>query len=246
MHTHADLERVRAMHHEGASISAIARALCVSRSTVRSWLDHEPAWTRSPDRGGRCPECFVRARARQQPGHYAFLLGLYLGDGHVSDGARTQRLRITLDKRYPLVIADARASVHAISGRRASVVLRDGCVDVSGYSTHWRCVFPQAGAGAKHLRRIKLDRWQHALVRQAPSHLVRGLLLSDGSRVVQHVGGRPYPRYFFSNRSHDIHVILRDALDQLDVRYTASRHDTTSVARRDAVCALDSFVGEKR
>ena len=40
---------------------------------------------------------------------YAELLGLYLGDGHISELARTQRLRICLDSRYPAIVSEADA-----------------------------------------------------------------------------------------------------------------------------------------
>ena len=42
-------------------------------------------------------------------GDYAELLALYLGDGHISEVGRVYRLRISLDAKYPSIIADARA-----------------------------------------------------------------------------------------------------------------------------------------
>ena len=36
---------------------------------------------------------------------YAELLAMYLGDGHISHHARSDRLRIALDTRYPEIIA---------------------------------------------------------------------------------------------------------------------------------------------
>jgi hypothetical protein len=47
------------------------------------------------------------------------------------------------------------------------------------------------------------------------------------------------------SNSHDIHVIFRDACDQLGIHWTASSPKHTSIARRDAVAALDRFVGPK-
>jgi hypothetical protein len=44
------------------------------------------------------------------PWSYAYLLGLYLGDGHVAKMPRTTNLRITLDAVYPEIIADAVAA----------------------------------------------------------------------------------------------------------------------------------------
>jgi hypothetical protein len=64
------------------------------------------------------------------------------------------------------------------------------------------CLFPQHGPGRKHERRIELTPWQQELVDLDPRPLVRGLLHSDGCRVLNWVNGTPYPRYhFFSNVS---------------------------------------------
>jgi hypothetical protein len=43
------------------------------------------------------------------PEDYAELLGFYLGDGCISSGPRTVRLRIALDLKYPQIIEAARA-----------------------------------------------------------------------------------------------------------------------------------------
>jgi hypothetical protein len=120
-----------------------------------------------------------------------------------------------------------------------------GCVVANGYSKHWTCVFPQAGPGPKHKRAIVLEPWQRALVERAPEALIRGLIHSDGCRVLHTVAGHQYVRYFLSNKSADIHRIFRDACDQLGIRWTASRTDHTSIARREAIAAMDRFVGPK-
>jgi hypothetical protein len=78
-----------------------------------------------------------------------------------------------------------------------------------------------------------------------PESLIRGLIHSDGCRILHTVKGHQYVRYFFSNMSQDIHGIFRDACDQRGIRWTVSSPKTTSIARRDAVAALDRFVGPK-
>jgi len=93
----------------------------------------------------------------------------------------------------------------------------------------------------KHTRPIGLAEWQQDLVRQDPRPLIRGLIHSDGYRGMnwteRKVGGTAkrytYPRYQFSNESADIKRIFTDALDQL------------AIAWREAVAALDEFVGPK-
>lgn len=47
---------------------------------------------------------------------YAYLLGLYLGDGSISRHPRTYRLRIFQDQRYPLLIALGRRTIARVRG----------------------------------------------------------------------------------------------------------------------------------
>jgi hypothetical protein len=49
----------------------------------------------------------------------------------------------------------------------------------------------------------------------------------------------------FKNASGDILTIFTDALDLLGVHWTQTNARTISVARRDDVAFLDSFVGPK-
>lgn len=86
-----------------------------------------------------------------------------------------------------------------------------------------------------------------------PRPLIRGLLHADGCRAMNTIhhdlpsGPRSYsyPRYFFSNMSTDILGIYTDALDLLGIAWKQNRFNSISVARRDAVAALDQFVGPK-
>jgi hypothetical protein len=128
-----------------------------------------------------------------------------------------------------------------------------GCKSVESTTKHWLCMLPQHGVGRKHERPIVLEAWQRELLGQDPRPLVRGLLHSDGWRgtnwTVKTVGGErkryTYPRYQISNRSADIRHIFTEALDQLGIAWRQSNQWTISVARREAVAALDEFVGPK-
>jgi hypothetical protein len=76
---------------------------------------------------------------------------------------------------------------------------------------------------------------------------------SDGCRADNKIVRRPpsgtrhysYPRYFFSNTSDDIRRILTDALDALGIAWRTNNPNSVSIARREAVAALDAFVGPK-
>ena len=58
-------------------------------------------------------------------------------------------------------------------------------------------------------------------------------------------GRYAYPRYFFTNRSTDILEIFRQACDAAQIAHSSSKPDTISIARREAVAALDAFIGPK-
>jgi hypothetical protein len=87
-----------------------------------------------------------------------------------------------------------------------------------------------------------------------PTDFLRGLIHSDGCRVVNRFSvvlpsGRreyAYPRYFFTNRSSDIRRLFCEQCERLDVRWTRSSQKTISVSQRRSVAVLDSFIGEKR
>jgi hypothetical protein len=129
---------------------------------------------------------------------------------------------------------------------KVSRVKKVGCTEVASYSKHWPCLFPQHGPGKKHQRKIELTVWQQELVDLDPRPLIKGLLHSDGCRVLNWVNGTPYPRYHFSNVSADIRGIFGRACDQLGVDWRANNRWSLSVARRGSVARLDEFVGPKR
>jgi hypothetical protein len=54
-----------------------------------------------------------------------------------------------------------------------------------------------------------------------------------------------YPRYQFSNRSDDIKAMFCEHLDLLGIAWRRARARNISIARREAVAALDEFVGPK-
>jgi hypothetical protein len=192
----------------------------------------------------------------QEPA-YSYLLGMYLGDGHVGRHGRTARLTVALDALYPeveaevlraarLVLPDAKVVVHERPGQRCRVV--------SSYGLAWFDLFPQHGRGPKHERPIVLAGWQRALVDSDPRPFLRGLIHSDGCRCVNRFktllpSGRlkhyEYPRYFFSNLSNDIRGLFCEYCDRLGIRWTQSNHRNISISHRRSVAAMDAFIGPK-
>jgi hypothetical protein len=108
---------------------------------------------------------------------YAYLLGIYLGDGHVGVHGRTARFVVTLDAVYPQIIDERVDAIGVVNaGVRVSQWRRPqhACVIVSSYSKRWLDLFPQHGPGPKHERPIVLEPWQEAIVSREPEALLRG------------------------------------------------------------------------
>ncbi len=233
----------------GRSLNAVSRELGVSRSTLRAWAHNDGAY--SPRVRGRatCP----RDGALDEFA-YAHLLGLYLGDGCLSAHRRgVFALRIACDKRYVTLLQECERSMVAVVPNPVCRASAPGCYQLTSYSKHWPCLFPQHGPGRKHQRRVVLEAWQATIVESHPHRFVRGLFHSDGCRVVNRVtrtvAGQPkqyvYPRYFFTNYSEDILRLCEWALDLLGVAHRRSNRRNISIAQRRSVEVMDRFVGPK-
>jgi hypothetical protein len=138
------------------------------------------------------------------PSTYAYLLGVYLGDGcwrrragHGASGSRSTAA-------YPTIAEEVCAAITDLRGRRAKPhpVVGERCLVVASSWRSWICLLPQHGPGKKHRRRIELLPWQQDLVEQAPGALLRGLIHTDGWRGVNRVVSKgkryEYLRYQFS------------------------------------------------
>lgn len=157
------------------------------------------------------------------------------------------RLRIKTDIRYPAVIAECATAMAAVMPTNRVRVggLPYRAVEIGCSSKNWPILFPQHGPGRKHLRKIELEPWQREIVERHPQQFLRGLIHSDGCRVLNRVNGKPYPRYFFSQVSDDIRRMFCDALRMVGVEYTWNRWNSVSIARAPSVAILDSFIGPK-
>jgi hypothetical protein len=202
------------------------------------------------------PPDFGLCADRQALGEaYAYLLGMYLGDGMLTLAPRrVWRLRVVLDDKYPLIIDRCASAMAEVSSRITGRAHKLGCIELYSNWKHWHCVFPQHGPGPKHRRPIRLEQFQEEILRTYPHEVLRGLIHSDGCRATNRVR-RPtlagpkdyeYPRYFFSNASADIRAIFIRACELVGVSWRRTTERNISVARRQSVATLDSFIGPKR
>ena len=240
---------VRRLSAAGWPATEVARATGVPYGTVLRWrrgateaFGPAPA----PDRW-RPPDAWT----------YAYLLGLYLGDGNLVVSAGRSFLRLSLDGIHPELIDEARdAVVITTLGRTVRVyddpLSRGKMVQASW--KRWPEAFPQHGPGRKHERAIVLEGWQREIVEREPAPFVRGLIHSDGCRTVNRftttlpsgrVAQYEYPRYFFSNLSPEIRRLFREACDRLGVKTTMSNPRNVSISQRASVRILEEIVGPK-
>jgi hypothetical protein len=245
-----EIDRALALVAAGHSDSVIARLTGIPRSTVREW---RVAGVPGGNRGARpprrpCPICHPGS-TDLPPADYAYLLGLYLGDGCVSKGPRTYCLRFFLDAAYPGIVVRCREALEAIRPQQrawARLSNASRCYVVAMYSNHWPCLLPQHGPGRKHQRKIALLGWQAEIIEVHRREFVRGLIHSDGCRIVANDRGVKSVRYHFSNKSEDIKSLYCESLDALGVSWTRPCGRQVAVYRKSSVAILDDFIGPKR
>jgi hypothetical protein len=244
VHERAVRESALALVAAGVSDGEIARRLGLPRTTVRDWRRRREA---RPEE--ICPRCWRPARPiRFRPAQYAELLGLYLGDGHISPLPRTQRLRIFLDARYREIVNETEELLRSMfPGNRVTRLHRhDGAMAIlHTHHNHLACLFPQHGPGKKHERPIVLERWQEDLVLAAPWAFLRGCIRSDGCVFVNRTGPYQYLSYAFDNRSADIRQLFAAVCRFVDVRCRPAG-TSVRVYRRASVALLREHVGLKQ
>src|SRR5581483_9043982 len=125
-------------------------------NTIRGWRRKGISLSAARVLGGAPPRC---AACGHEPhdfnvlpnAAYAYLLGLYLGDGCLTrSGGTSWSLRVTLDEAYPLIIEECCNSVEQIRGRRPKprrAHKDQRCWSVESTWKSWGCLFPQHGPG---------------------------------------------------------------------------------------------------
>ncbi|WP_406398049.1 helix-turn-helix domain-containing protein [Streptomyces uncialis] len=261
MHVHDTAIRHRAVSllRGGARNADVARELNIPKGTISYWKHMDRAKRgECPGRpDAQCPRCDGRALDRAA---YSYLLGLYLGDGHIShySGHRVPNLMITCADDWPGLKNECERAMKAVfPDNSVCRVRKQGCQNIKVYSKHLHCLFPQHGPGRKHERRIALEPWQQSIVDAHPWEFIRGLIHSDGCRItnwtirlVQGIRKRyEYPRYLFANKSDDIRKLLTDTLDAVGVEWTVLARGSDpfniSVARKASVALMDLHIGPK-
>jgi len=175
-----------------------------------------------------CPRC---TGSPLDVAQYAYLLGQYLGDGHITKSysthwtclfpqhgpGRKHTSTITLEDWQQEIVDDhpgpfLRGLIHS-----------DGC-----RMTNWT-----RRRAAGELKRYEYPRREPSATSELGTSASVGLPadVAEGS--------------FFTNKSLDILALCCTALDRLGIAHRRPHWDQVSVARREAVAALDVWVGSK-
>lgn len=146
MHPRETVDRALRLSAQGLIDRQVAELCGVSLSAVQKWRAGTRRTNEDEDirRHHSCPRCHGRALDSEA---YAYLLGLYLGDGHILLCKKgVYQLSLACCDTWPGLIeaaADTMATVmptSSVSRRR-----HPGCTEVKSYSKHWACLFPQHG-----------------------------------------------------------------------------------------------------
>jgi hypothetical protein len=238
---------------KGLNDSQVSHETGLPRSTIRNWrVGGAPG---GPLRTGYRIDQTVTHRPWDERS-YSYLLGAYLGDGHIATPGNASWLRVYLDAKYREIIQECAGAMLAVLPVTVRLYNRitQGAVVVHASSHNWPRLFPQHGPGKKHERRIVLEPWQREITDAFPEELLRGLIHSDGSRCINRFSTRlpsgrvshyAYPRYFFTNFSKDIREIFCEHCELLGIHWTRSNWKNISISHRDSVACLDQFVGSK-
>lgn len=250
-----EVRRVQALVGSGLNDCEIERQTGIPRRTIVGWRHGRVPRFAAAGAKASCPRCGHPVHdwlALPKP-QYCYLLGLYLGDGCITQHARSHRLTICLDRGYPALVRECAAAMAKVMPTSKVGILQRAAEqtdEVNSYSKAWPCLVPQHGPGKKHLRRIELSEWQRDLVDADPGPFLRGLMHSDGCRSVNTIEHPTktyvYPRYLFTNLSDDIKRIFCDACDLVGIEWTVMNKKTISIARRESIALMDEFVGPKR
>ncbi|MFE9601890.1 helix-turn-helix domain-containing protein [Streptomyces hokutonensis] len=245
-----------ALMRQGVPNRVVAERLNIPRGTIGWWRSEDrKACGETYEQPTDCPRCTTRDFDESA---YAYLLGLYLGDGHIISKRKQHHLSISCNAPQIGLVAAAEDAMRKVMPLPSvSQRHRSGCTEVKSYTRHWTCLFPQHAPGKKHERRIALEPWQQEIVDTHPWEFIRGLIHSDGCRITnwttRMVAGErkryEYPRYFFTNKSDDIRKLFTDTLDKVGVGWTTLARGSDpfniSVARKASVALMDTHVGPK-
>lgn len=167
----------------------------------------------SKSRGSNPLRVRVPPQALSVKENEAYLIGLALGDGNLSNpNGRAVRLRITCDKNYPNLINEVLKVMQLrFPANKVGMVDRKGCVDVYVYSNELPSILGwRWDGGPKDVQGVKVPNW----IKSRPQFVracLRGLFQTDGCAYQD----RGYTMLNFVNTCQDLAEDVIDLIERL-------------------------------
>jgi hypothetical protein len=139
----------------------------VSISAIRHWRYGSCRSAQTQARAPSCPRC---DGTPLDEAAYAYLLGLYLGDGCITRGRRDVfALSVACSDDWPGLIAAAGAAMSAVMPASGVFrVQRVGCTEVKSTSKHWRACSRSTALAESTFVRSNWSRGSRGLSRHSP------------------------------------------------------------------------------
>jgi intein-encoded DNA endonuclease-like protein len=248
MKTKEEFQEVKKLLSEGLTPTEISRLTGINRSTINDWRDRPPKLLATDEPCYRNCGVNIKNSIISDPKlHpiYSYLLGLYLGDGCISQHPRTFRLRLALDKKYPNLNNYAKKQLETLFvNNKIGVVDCGGNIALSVYGKQLPEVFPQHDTGKKHHREIVLEQWQKDVL--IHKDFLKGFFHSDGSYYLSNGNGF----YNFTNHSNDIINLYLNTIGVLGFDHAIVRYKTGKIVinhnKRKTVSDMLKVIGTKK
>jgi hypothetical protein len=208
------VERAKSLKNEGRNFSEIARIMNIPRPSLKYFFSEKHKTTRGVDKTIDYSYIIDNNLVKE----YSYILGLYLGDGHISNMGRSYRLRFSLDCKYTKLNEFAKEMLQKLfSDNKINILNVDNSwIVLSVYNKYIiKGLFPQIGDGKKHTRDISLKDWQWNIIDY--NYLFLGLFHSDGCYYLNSKQKKYY--YQFSNKSKDLIDTFKKCCEYLNLKY---------------------------
>ena len=237
MRTEKEINSILKLKNEGKNNTEISKLLDIPRTTIITILNKKSTNIVKKQLIDNSKNYILNNNLEKE---YSYILGLYLGDGHIVKMKRTFRLRIFLDKKYDDLNNYVKRTLELLFPNNKVTINKTkiNMIIINVYSNNLINLFPQHGAGKKHNRSIVLEDWQRDVI--VPDQIIKGLIHSDGSYFYSGI----YDRYEFKNSSSDILSIFKIYSNKLNLKYTEQKKVITFYKRED-VLKLKTIIGTK-
>jgi hypothetical protein len=210
--TEQEVREIVRLHKDGISQNKIHKILGFDRTTIRQILKDPEDYIKKS-----IPEFNLDNIDRQS---YAFILGVYLGDGCISKTHRQNvfKIRIFCDAKYVNILNEITKSLEIIFPNSKTLKRNHtsvNCIEIYLYSSHILKLFPQHGLGRKHERPIVLEDWQREIIDEYNVEFLKGLIYTDGSF---YYSGK-YEYCNFTNKSMDIMNLCSESMKKLNINH---------------------------